>query len=210
MKNRLSLFRLDSICTVFALLISLPSASRAVEAPIAERPVFQPGDSFEYVDRFQTVACRRWEVKEQDHDGALVTQCDDNLAYFSAKSGALLRITRKDGTDLVSFRPFAPAIPFPLRVGSTWGGKFSVSTSGDLITPSLSEKCEVVAYETVKVAAGDLAAFRFNCDTRWSVWPLHGSITVPSWYAPSAKTVVKSVNGSDAKWNMELAGFQVQ
>lgn len=210
MKNRQTNLQLISISTLAALPISLPLASLALEAPVAERPLYQAGDSFEYVDRFQTVACKRWEVKDPNRDGALVTQCDDKLAYFSATTGALMRIARKDGTDLVSFRPFAPAIPFPLQVGSKWGGKFSVSTSGDLITPSLNEKCEVVAFETVTVAAGALPAFRFNCDTRWSVWPLHGSITVTSWYAPSAKTVVKSINGSDDKWNMELAGFTVR
>jgi hypothetical protein len=194
-----------------AALACLQAAdSPAAEIAIAERPVYRNGDVFEYVDRFQTVACKRWEISGHDASGAVMSRCGDNIAYFSPDSGALLRIATRDGRELVKFEPFAPAIPFPLQVGSRWGGHFQVSTADDLISPSLDERCEAVAFETVKVAAGDLPSFRFDCVTEWSVWPLHGTVTVTSWYAPAAKTVVKSVNGSDPKWNLELAGSRLK
>ena len=193
-----------------AILIALPSArSGAADLPIAERPVYKDGDVFEYVERFHSVACKRWEMKGRAADGARISRCDDNIAYFSAETGALLRIAKTDGTELVKIEPQAQSIPFPLQIGTKWSGDFRISTAEDVVSPIVNETCEVVSFETVKVAAGDLPAFRFDCATNWSVWFLHGTLTVTSWYAPSAKAVVKVVNGSDPKWNMELARYSI-
>jgi hypothetical protein len=190
-----------------ALAASPPVPSLAADQPIAEKPVYKDGDTFEYVDRYETIPCQRWEIKGRDADGSLLSQCNDNIAYFSAETGSLLRIARKDGKDLVKFQPAAPEIPFPLQVGTKWGGKFEVSTTEDLVTPGLDESCEVTAFETIRVAAGELPAFRFDCTTRWTVWPLHGHVTETGWYSPTAKTLVKVINNSDPKWNLELARY---
>ena len=197
------------VAALSAALVSGFASAASLENPIAERPEFRAGDVFEYVDRFQTIECRRWEFAGYD-GAAMLHRCGDNVAYFSADSGALLKITGKDGRELVSYKPFAPAIPFPLRVGSKWGGRFEVTTAGDLVAPDLDESCEVVAYETIRIAAGEMPAFRFDCVTKWSVWPLHGTVTVTSWYSPTAKIVVKSINGSDSKWDLELASYRLQ
>jgi hypothetical protein len=197
------------IAVICAALCLDRAAAATDDIPVAERPEFHSGDVLEYVERFQTVACRAWEFIGGDGD-TLQSRCGDNTAYFAADSGALLRISGKNGRDLVKFEPFSPAIPFPLQVGSKWGGRFQVTTAGDLITPRLDESCEVTAFETVKVAAGELPAFRFACVTKWSVWPLSGTVTVTSWYSPAAKSVVKSENPSDPKWNLELASYRLQ
>jgi hypothetical protein len=195
--------------TVFlvAVLAGLPVRSLAADPPIAERPVYNSGDIFEYVDRFETIACKRWEVSGYYPDGSFSSQCDGNVAYFAAGSGALLRIVRKDGKELVKFRPSAPAIPFPLQIGTRWQGKFEVSTAHDVLSPSLDESCEVKSFETVDVAAGNLAAFRYECVTTWSVLLLHGTVTETGWYAPAAKAVVKVINSSAPEWNLELASY---
>jgi len=194
-----------------ATLFSLLSAqSRATDPPIAERPMYKDGDVFEYVERFQTVACKRWEMIGRDADGSWLSQCDDNIAHFSAETGALQRIVRKDGRELVTFLPSAPAIPFPLQLGKKWGGKFQLSMAGDIISPTVDETCEVVSFETVKVAAGDFPAFRFECTTAWLVWPFHGNVTVTMWYAPAAKSLVKVSNSSDPKWDTELARYSLK
>jgi hypothetical protein len=197
------------IAAICAALCLSEARAATTETPVAERPQFHAGDVLEYVERFQTVACKRWEFTGGD-GATLQSRCADNVAYFAADSGALLRITGKDGKTLVTYEPSAPAIPFPLEVGSKWGGKFQVTAAGDLVAPSLDESCQVLAFETIRIAAGELPAYRFDCVTRWSVWPLHGTVTVTSWYAPAAKSVVKSVNDSDSKWNMELQSFQLQ
>jgi hypothetical protein len=185
-------------------------AGGAADQPQAQKPVLNSGDVFEYVDRFETVPCRRWEIAGRDGKGAVLSRCGANTAYFSEATGALLRIVAGDGKDLVRFDPAAAAIPFPLHIGSTWGGTYRVSTRQTAVSPSLEESCKVVAFETIHIAAGPLAAFRYQCRTRWSVLALHGDVAETGWYAPSAKVVVKVVNNGDARWNVELAGYAVK
>jgi hypothetical protein len=191
-----------------AALLSVRSP--AADQPFAERPAYRAGDVFEYVENFESIACKRWEVKGHDTDGTLLSACDDNVAHFAADTGALLRIVGKGSRDLVTFEPSAPAMPFPLHVGSAWQGKYRLSTSRDIVSPDLDESCVVTAFETVAVAAGNLPAFRFECETTWSVWPLHGNVTETGWYAPAAKVLVKVVNSSDPKWNLELARYSLK
>ena len=196
-----------AICAGMAVL---PLQSRATDQPVAERPIFSDGDVFEYVDRWESIACQRWEVRGRDADGALVRRCKDNFAYFSADTGALLRVVGKGGKTLVSFEPAPPAIPFPLRVGTTWHGKFAVSTSDQVVSPDLDQSCEVMAFETISIAAGSFPAFRYECKTAWSVWLLHGDTTETGWYAPAAKVVIKVVNHSEPKWSYELAHYSLK
>jgi len=197
------------LAVLCAALTMGAAQAASIEIPATERPQFHAGDVFEYVDRFQTIECKHWEFVGVDGE-AMTNRCGDNVAWFAADSGALLRITGKGGRELVSYKPFAPAIPFPLQIGSKWGGAFEVSTAGDIFSPDLDESCEVVGYETIKIAAGELPAFRFDCVTKWSVGLLHGTVTITSWYSPIAKTVIKSINGSDSKWDLELASYRLQ
>ena len=208
------MFGLHPLRAVAILLVAatalLPRGSQAADQPVAEKPVYSDGDVFEYVERFESIACKRWEVKGHDADGSLLSQCGDDLAYFSAETGALMRISGKNGEPLVDFQPAAPAIPFPLHVGSKWQGKFRVSTADEIVSPSLDQTCEAVSFETVDVPAGRLQAFRYECKTEWSVWPLHGTVTETGWYAPAAKVVVKVINNADSKWNLELAHYSLK
>lgn len=198
-----------SLCLAAAWALP-PIPGRAADPPEAQKPVLNSGDVFEYVDRFETVRCKRWEVAGRDGKGAVISRCGSNTAYFSEASGALLRIVARDGKELVRFEPAPPAIPFPLRVGSTWSGTYRVSTQQTSVSPNLEETCKVVAFETVRIAAGALPAFRYECRTRWTVWALHGEVTETGWYAPSAKVVVRVVNNGDARWNVELAGYALK
>ncbi|MEI9985219.1 MAG: hypothetical protein WDN69_19740 [Aliidongia sp.] len=148
---------------------------------------------FEYLDRFENLDCKRWLVAGHDTDGSLISTCGDDVAYFSAQTGALLRIIGKGGKELVKFDPTSPALPFPLHVGSTWHGKFTVSTPDQIVSPGLDETCKITSFETVAIAAGNMSAFRYECTTEWSVWPLHGTVSETGWYAPAAKVVVKVI-----------------
>ncbi len=195
---------------VGAVVAALPLQSRATDQPIAERPTYSEGDVFEYVDRWESIACQRWEIKGRDADGSLMSQCQDNVAYFSADTGALLRILGKGGKELVSFEPAAPAMPFPLRVGMTWHGKFVISTSDQIVSADLDQSCAVTAFETVSVPAGSFPAFRYECKTGWSALFLHGETSETGWYAPAAMVVVKVVNNSEPKWSYELARYSLK
>jgi hypothetical protein len=191
-----------------ASLIALPARLLCAEdAPPTEIPTYRVGDIFEYVDRYQTIACKRWEITGRAPDGSWISQCGDNIAYFSADDRALLRIVGKDGAELVKFAPSAPAIPLPLHIGQRWGGRFRLSTAASLFSPKVEESCEVVAFETIRVVAGDLPAFRIDCSSEWSVWPLNGKVAVTMWYSLDANSLVKVVNGSDKSWDLELARY---
>lgn len=187
----------------------LPAAAGSADQPMADRPVLNKGDVFEYVDRFQTIACQRWEVDGVHEGGLLLSRCGDNSAYFAADSGALIRITGKNGKELIRFEPSAPAIPFPLYIGAKWNGKFRLSMAGDPVSPSLDQSCKVTSFEMVTITSGRLPAFRIDCTNTWTVWPLHGHVVVTSWYAPDAKTVIKVVNDSDPAWNLALARYSL-
>jgi hypothetical protein len=188
----------------------LPLPSRATDQPVAEKPTYSDGDVFEYVDRWESIDCQRWEIKGRDADGSLVSRCKDNVAYFSADTGALRRILGKGGKELVSFEPAAPAMPFPLRVGTTWHGKFGVSTADQVVSADLDQSCEVTAFETISIAAGSFPAFRYECTTAWSALFLHGHTTETGWYAPAARVVIKVVNPSEPEWNCELAHYSLK
>ncbi len=189
--------------------VTLVKCAHADEVRVAERPDYQAGDMFEYVDRFQTVRCRKWEVKGRDAKGYGLFQCEGNVAYFSPETGALVRILGRDGKTLVSFDPSAPPFPYPLRIGKTWSGSFKLSTAEDSFSTDVTQDCAVTAYEQVHVVAGDFQAFRMECETNWSVGPFQGEGTMTMWYAPQARALVKAVNDSDDKWNMELARYRL-
>jgi hypothetical protein len=197
--------------TIFALLLALLAGSAiANDVPVAIRPVFTPGDVFVYADRFESVACKRWEVRSVEDGGLSTLQCGDNTAYFAAKSGALVKIAKSDGTEILSYAPSAPEMPFPLEIGKSWGGRFELTSIDEPVSPTISESCTITAYETVKVVAGQFPAFRFECTDAWSYGLLHGSAASTGWYAPLAKSVVKVVNDTDSDWNMELVSYRFE
>jgi hypothetical protein len=190
-----------------ALAVSLAVPSAAEDPPSAARPEYHEGDVFEFVGRFESITCSRWVVEARAADGSQPWRCGENVAHFLGDTGALTRIVGRGGKELVSFEPASPAMAFPMHVGATWHGKFRLSTSADLVSPDLDESCEVTAFETVVVAAGSFPAFRYECKTAWSVWPLHGTATETGWYAPAARTVVRVVNDASPEWNLELARY---
>ena len=179
----------------------------ADEMPIAQRPVFHVGDRFSYADRFETIACRDWEVREVDPDGnPAMARCGDYTATY-APDGAIVRIAGKDGRSVVAFSPEAGAIPFPLQVGRRWQARFEVSTAGQMVSPTIDESCEAAAIETVTVGGAPLQAFRIACTDRWSVAFLSGSSASTLWYAPDARAVVKALNAGSPDWNLQMTGY---
>lgn len=188
-----------------AWLAAAPPA--AGEGSAAQRPVFRPGDSFTYAERFETIACKTWRVAETDAEGNMLsTRCEDDIAYF-APDGGITRIVGGNGRELVRFEPEAAPIPFPLTVGTRWTYHFEVSTASQLVTPDIDESCEAAAAEKIEVGGASLPAFRIDCTDRWSVAFLSGSNKSTLWYAPDARTVVKAVNESAPEWSLLMTGY---
>ena len=192
--------------TLWCLAWLLASPSSAGEV-VAQRPTFHLGDSFTYADRYETVACRTWQVTQIDQGGnVLAARCGENIA-FSAPDGGITRIATDKGKALVAFKPEAAPIPFPLSVGMRWSAHFEVSTAGQMVTPDIDETCEATTIEPVTVHGVALPAFRIDCTDRWSVAFLSGSDISTLWYAPEARSVVKAVNPSAPEWGLQMTDF---
>ena len=188
--------------------LALPAS--AEEAPATRRPVFRPGDSVTYAERFETVACRTWTVAEIDAEGDMLSsRCDDITAYF-APDGGITRIVDGKGKELVRFKPEAAPIPFPLTVGTRWTYRFEVSTAGQFVSPDIDESCEATAVEPVEVRGAKLPAFRIECTDRWSAAFLSGANKSTLWYAPDARGVVKAVNAGAPEWSLLMTDYSFQ
>jgi hypothetical protein len=199
--------RLASLGIALAALIAFRCQAQDYRA--AERPLVKPGNVFEYADRYQTVACRRWEVTEVGAGGAITMRCGDDVAYFTSDL-AVLRIVGRNGRERVKFTPHSNAIPFPLNLGARWAQTFEVSTAGALFTPTVEETCQATSVETVSVPAGTFSAFRISCTDSWSVGFFSGTSSATLWYAPTARTVVKTSNSGSDEWNSELTSYSVE
>ncbi|HMA51114.1 MAG TPA: hypothetical protein VKP60_15250 [Magnetospirillaceae bacterium] len=199
---RTALF-LAALC--LAWLLAPPSS--AADGPVAQRPVFHLGDSFTYAERFETVACRTWQVTQVDQGGnMLAARCGENTVLL-APDGGITRIVTDKGKELVAFKPEAAPIPFPLSVGLRWSYRFEVSTASQVVSPDIDETCEATAIEPVTVRGAALPAFRIECTDRWSVTFLSGSNTSILWYAPDARAVVKAVNPSAQDWSLLMTDY---
>lgn len=179
----------------------------AGETARAQRPVFKSGDSVTYADRFETVACKIWRVQQVDAEGNMLSsRCGDITASF-APDGGITRIVDGNGKELVSFKPEAAPIPFPLTLGARWTYRFEVSTASQLVSPGIDETCEATAIEQVPMRDSSIPAFRIECTDRWSVAFLSGSNKSTLWYAPDARSVVKAANASAPEWGLLMTDY---
>lgn len=184
-----------------------PASAKA--APTADKPAVKVGDTYEFAGNFVTVNCKRWEVKELNKDGFNISECGEYLSYISIDNGNLARIVTKSGDKVVQFSPTAQTLSFPLSTGKSWTGSYRGYTADDGSNWESNVSCQVKAFEPVKVAAGEMEAFRIECTDSWASGPFRGQATSTNWYAPKAKTVVKAMN-STSKFNMELASYSLK
>ena len=186
------------------------NVGRAAEpAPVASMPTQAVGDVLVYKNSYVTVACSRWQITATNQKGFVISRCGNDTAYFLANNGALVRITGKNGDNLVSFTPFSPSIQFPLQVGKSWKGKYSGVTTADESAWDSVQSCKVIDWETVQVAARAMPAFRIDCTDNWTSSGYAGTSSDTSWYSPQAHAVVKVLDVGQPKWNMELVSYSV-
>jgi hypothetical protein len=194
-------------------LVSLAVVSLALpvwaDAPITDKPVVKPGTTWDYADRVGTIPCKHWEFMGAK-DGFNVAQCEGYKSLSNSDTGALVRILDKDGDKAVQFSPSAVPMPFPVKVGNMWSGKYSAFTADDGAQWDGTQSCTVAAFEPVTVKAGTFDAYRIECDGTFQAGPVFGHANTTSWWAPKAATTVKSVNAAAPKWNLELTGYSLK
>ncbi len=170
-------------------------------------PQAAAGDTFVYAGKFTTIPCARWTVTQANQNGYVVSTCGGNTARSLASTGALVDITGPGGATLVKFSPSAPGISFPLAPNKTWSHRYTGFTADDGATFDSQETCKVAGWESVQVPAGALPAYRIACEDHWTAGPASGTTHTTNWYAPQARTVVKSQNAEQPKWNVDLASY---
>jgi hypothetical protein len=195
------------LLAMVAAVAALPAV--AANAPTAEKPVAKVGDVFEYVKRFASIDCQRWEVKAVAKDGYNILQCGDYSAYLDMTSATLTRITSGD-KKLFEYNPHYPAPAFPLELGKKWQGKYDGYRADQGASWKSEVNCEAKAFETVKVPAGEFEAYRVACEDNWEASPFRGTADATYWYAPKIGTIVKAVNPSDSAFDYELASYHVK
>lgn len=182
------------------------TASAQDQTPKVEKyPVSAAGTRFSYVNGVFLLKCNRWEVKEVNKSGEIVSKCGNNTMYVTAESGNPIRSVNDKGETVAKFTPFYPDVSFPLFVGKKWTGKYSGEEGSKKWTSEVS--CEAAAQEDVSVTAGKFQAFRIGCVDKWDagIIFINGKKKSTRWYAPSVGLIVKSIN-DDSQWNTEVAG----
>lgn len=206
--------RVNHLTVAAALLLGSCLPALAAEAPRAEMPPpasIKPGNYFEFTTSEASMGgCRRWNVKELTSDGMLVIQCKDLLIYQSvANSLNITKMVKTDGEVQYEFKPFMPTMIYPLEVGSKWSGEYAGFTEDTGDKWKSKAQCEAVAFEKVKVVAGEFDAFRIECVDNWrAMMVFSGEKKSTRWYAPKLGTVVKVVH-DDPKWNYQLTAYKL-
>lgn len=184
------------------LLILGAPALHALEAP---RPVPDVGVTHEYSGRLLGVDCPAWTVTAVTPDGGTRAECQGHHLETDGGDGNAMHVLDPTGRKLVEFRPFAPALKFPLTLGAHWRQGYTGFTAFNNLVWDGEANCRVEALEAVRVPAGEFEAFRIECQDKWMVGPKNGYTHTTRWYAPAAETIVKQVHREDPeRWNFEL------
>ncbi len=195
-----------SFATRQAAAALLALGANAVLAGEAPRPTPVVGVTHEYAGRLLGVDCPAWTVTAVTANGGTLAECQGHhLETDGSHDGNAMRVLDPAGRKLVEFRPFAPALKFPLTLGAHWRQGYTGFTAFNNLVWDGEANCRVEALEAVRVPAGEFEAFRIECQDKWMVGPKNGYTHTTRWYAPAAETLVKQVHREDPKrWNFEL------
>jgi hypothetical protein len=194
----------------YAVLALVLVAAPAV-AQRADPPDVKVGDRWQFVE-YYTVAStkpnRAWVITAVTPTGIEGT---DN--------GEPLKLTR-DMNVLESsvHRNSNPAVlNFPLEVGKRWQYTSNWFFKPKGSTGAIAVDISVLAYEKVKVPAGEFDAFRIAATEKVSgTSPINsqyaGEITRTYWYAPAARVIVKTVSRNPylGPSTIELVAFDLR
>lgn len=157
------------------LLLMFLAASTLVHAESIPAPKLSPGDTWAYVDTFET-APNGWR---QTHDELVVLRTTSDHIYTEAKqTGATQapnevisgldwsRSRNVNGTETTVNRPLF----FPLSVGKTWEVKYTEDhPNAKHASETFDTRFKVVGPESVEVPAGKFDAIKIEAEGEWTV-----------------------------------------
>ena len=178
-------------------------------APRAEAPTVKVGDRWKVVQND-----RRTGLKEAEFDRR-VTSVTASLIEGTENDGKFVLTTELNllESSTVTLSGDPKQLNFPLEIGKKWDYKFAFANKLNAGKGRQQVEAQVVAYEKVKVPAGEFDAFKieykgfWNNDTNRS----SGRVKTTSWYAPAARGAVKIENDDGFNnWTRELVEIQLQ
>jgi hypothetical protein len=175
-----------------ALGLALALVSLAAGAQTADRPVIRAGDRWSFVVWYtvpSTTPNRHWVVTRVTGERIEATENGEPLALTPDLNALETPLVRESNPG---------ALRFPLEIGKRWSFRSDWLFKPKGSTGHGATDVEVLAYEKVRVPAGEFDAFKLRSSTRLSGESPIGSVydgdrIVTYWYAPAARAVVKSV-----------------
>ena len=173
-----------------ALLAALPTMALA---QTAERPAVRPGDQWRFVEWYtvpSTAPTRHWVITSVTPAGIEGTENGEPLLLSPDLSVLDSPRTRESR---------AASLRFPLAVGERWRYESDWLFKPKGSSGTMSVEVAVLAYEKVRVPAGEFDAFRLVSTRQVRGRSSFGSVidgenVTTFWYAPAARAVVKAVN----------------
>lgn len=165
----------------------------------ALRPEWEAGDYWEYATSNEQEV--RVTVDSRDYyretDGYVIS-INDNDYFYNTSLGLMAAYI--DGTVDTDYEPALVPYDFPLHTGKKWD--YSGIMRRKSGTTAMSMHHEVKGYGTVKVPAGEFAAYYILSTSDY------GSRIIELWYSPSVKSYVKAVIYTDSGTiTEELTGY---
>jgi hypothetical protein len=175
----------------------------------AQKPTPFVGYTMRFTGRVMGLDCLEWRLSEIKDNGDVISSCGDYRLELSGKNDLNARkVVDGNGKVIVEIKPFAPALKFPLAIGTRWRAPYVAYTGYNGLIWEGESDCETKAYEKITVQAGTFNAFRIECRDKWQASAMTGYTHSTRWYAPEAAGVVKSEQREDpARWNFELVSY---
>ena len=176
-------------CAALVLALFAPAAL----AQKAERPDVKAGDQWDFATYFSvrsTTPNRTWVITSVTPAGIAGTENGEPL-LLTPDSNVLESPRHKDSNP--------KALNFPLEVGKRWRYASDWVFKAKGANGSSIVDVTVLSHEKVTVPAGEFDAFKLEAKGRLGgVSPINSQYaaetTTTYWYAPAARTIVKSVH----------------
>lgn len=208
---------LRNMAVISALIAATFSAVAQEQNAIT--PELQVGDSWKYrlVDR--------WNEKELRQTTVTVTKISEEAIFFESKRSDRDELTRFETTHELNrkhdfgdkYQSNAGWFKFPLKVGNRWRNTdYRRNGNNQLLKDDIER--EVVAFERIRVPAGEFDAYKIVGKGFWTgiEFSSSGRREQTLWYAPAVKRAVrfddmgtKSRGGVDWQSSEELLEFKL-
>ena len=193
-----------------AVVLALAIIASPAIAQKADRPTVKVGDEWQFM-QYTVVPVQRPNV-------AWVVTYVSPKGIAATSNGQPLMLTPDLNIVESPTRKFSDrrVLSFPLQIGKSWTYANQVETKTDQGDFLMDAKVTVAAYEKVTVPAGRFDAFRIESKGKAGQQGAAGAgaweFTETSWYAPSARAVVKEVyrDSMTGERVRELASYKLQ